>query len=158
MRREENHGRTNEPCIVNFVCADDRQEVITFQELTLATSLISAGEVSVCHRLSIRKAYVKKYEHPPHVVMLRTFIHFPLPRILDGIRPQTATHQSVCGQFPESIDLRPSRGERHRRQEEGTYYIDIIHRVQLGSPSMHRNCLSMMTASGSAKNDSMQAL
>jgi hypothetical protein len=74
------------PCILSLVCADDRKEIITFQELT--GSLIPVNEVSICCGLFIKAGARKEIRAFPHVVMHKTLIHFFLPEILDGIRPQ----------------------------------------------------------------------
>ena len=148
-RTEDGHdtGETSGPCfpihsvssILCLVRTNDREQVVLFEEGT-------CGGV----REEVRAA--------TDVIVDEEVVCLFLTKLFERIGPQDVAHEAMCGWLAETVDLEKSVPPMVVCVLPRTLFrSSSVWSSGLSPPCIHKNCLFMTAARGSAQKASMQA-
>jgi hypothetical protein len=81
-----------------------------------------------------------------------------LSKLLKRIGPEDVAHEAMCRRFSETVDLEKSADSSQNSSIPLTLFRSSrVWSSGLRPPCMHRNCLFMTAARGSAQKESMHA-
>jgi hypothetical protein len=92
------------------------------------------------------------------MVVHEEIVRLLLPEFLERISPQDIAHQPVGWRLSEAVNLaQVSSGSPNNLEILTLLRSSNVWSSGLRPPCIHRNCLFIIAANGSAQNDSMQA-
>lgn len=125
--------------VLSLVCANNGKQVVFLEE-------------STCGRVR------EEVRATSDVIVDEEVVSLFLPELFERIGPEDVAHQSVCGWFAETINLRQSEVETNLPVLQRTLFRSSnVWSSGLRPPCIHKNCLFMTAANGRAQNESMHA-
>lgn len=92
------------------------------------------------------------------MVVYEEVVRLFLSELLERVGPQDVAHEAVCRWFAEPVDLKESAMPTTVHVLSHTLFRSSrVWSSGLNPPCMHKNCLFMTAARGSAQKASMQA-